>query len=137
MNRDPALDLLDRLHEAQTEFHSGGTGQKLRALLAPDIVWRIPGQNAIAGTYRGIDEVMEYFGRRRALAAGTFRMTRRDVLTGDGDAVAALTDGFARIGGEDHHWSTLGLYRFRKGKLVECDLLPLDADEFDRIWAGG
>ena len=109
----------------------------MRAFLAPDIVWRIPGQNAIAGTYRGIDEVMEYFGRRRALAAGTFRMTRRDVLTGDGDAVAALTDGFARIGGEDHRWSTLGLYRFRKDKLVECDLLPLDADKFDRIWAGG
>jgi uncharacterized protein len=137
MNRHLALKLLDRLHEAQTEFHRGGTGQKLRALLAADILWRVPGQSVIAGTYRGIDEVLEYFSRRRALAAGTFRMTRRDVLTGDGDAVAALTDGSARIDGEERHWSTVGLYRFREGKLAECDLLPLDPDQFDRIWAGG
>jgi uncharacterized protein len=135
MNRDLAVELLDNLHEAQTEFYAGGKSEKLRELLAADVVWRVPGENAIAGTYRGIDEVLEYFNRRRALAAGTFRMTRRDVLTGDGDAVAALTDGRARIGGEEHRWSTLGLYRFRTEQLVECNLLPLDADDFDRIWA--
>jgi uncharacterized protein len=136
MNRNLAIDLLDELHDAQTEFHSGGTGEKLRGLLAADIVWRVPGENAIAGTYRGIDEVLEYFRRRRALAAGTFRMRRRDVLTGEGDVVAALTDGLARIGEQEHRWSTVGLYRFRTNKLAECNLLPLDADQFDRIWAG-
>ena len=64
-------------------------------------------------------------------------MERRDVLTGDGDvAIAALTDGLASIGGEECRWSTVGLYRFENRKLVECTLLPLDSDEFDRIWSG-
>jgi ketosteroid isomerase-like protein len=135
MDRNLAIGLLGRLHAAQSAFHSGGNGEELRAQLDERVLWRVPGDNAIAGTYSGIDEVMEYFGRRRELAAGTFRMKRRDVLTGDGDVIAALTDGVARIRGEERRWSTVGLYRFRQGRLVECTLLPLDADEFDRIWS--
>ncbi len=136
MQRDLAIDLLDALHAAQTAFHSGGSADELRALLDQRVVWRVPGDNAIAGTHTGIDEVIDYFARRRELAAGTFRMERRDVLTGDGDVIAALTDGLASIGGEECRWSTVGLYRFRNRKLVECTLLPLDSDEFDRIWSG-
>ena len=135
MDRDLAIDLLNRLHTAQTVFHAGGSEDDLRAMLDEEIVWRVPGDNAIAGTYSGIGEVMRYFTRRRALAEGTFRMHRRDVLTGDGDWVAALTDGIARIGGEDRLWSTIGLYRFRGRRLIECTLLPLDAEAFDRIWS--
>jgi ketosteroid isomerase-like protein len=136
MDRDLALDLLDGLHAAQTAFHSGGSGDDLRARLDEGVLWRVPGDNAIAGTYSGIDQVMEYFARRRELAAGTFRMERRDILTGDGDVVAALTDGIARIGGEERRWSTVGLYRFRGRLLAECWLLPLDADQFDQVWSG-
>jgi ketosteroid isomerase-like protein len=78
MKRDLALTLLDRLHDAQTAFHSGGSADELRAQLDERVVWRVPGDNAIAGTYSGIDEVLAYFERRRELAAGTFRMERRE-----------------------------------------------------------
>jgi hypothetical protein len=57
------------------------------------------------------------------------------VLTGDGDTIASLTDGVATLRGRAHRWSTVGLYRFRNQMLVECTLLPLDSDEFDRIWS--
>ena len=43
-------------------------------------------------TYHGLDEVFDYFRRRRDLATSTFRMHRRDVLAGDGDRIAALTE---------------------------------------------
>ena len=135
MDRDLAVDLLDRLHVAQTIFHSGGSAAALRALLDERVTWQVPGDNAIADTYSGIDAVIRYFTRRRELADGTFRMHRRDVLSGDRDWVAALTDGTARLGGDNRRWSTVGLYRFQAGKLIECRLLPLDADEFDRIWS--
>src|SRR5215207_6890702 len=97
MERGLALVLLKTLHEAQTAFHSGGSSDRLRAQLDERIVWRVPGDNAIAGTYSGIDEVLAYFARRRELAAGTFRMESRDVLTGAGDTIASLTDGVATI----------------------------------------
>jgi ketosteroid isomerase-like protein len=135
MNRDTALGLLDRLHKAQNDFYAGGSGAALQQLLAPDITWTVPGDNRIAGTYRGLKEVLGYFRRRRDLADHTFQMTRRDVLVGDGDRIAALTDGFATIRNVDHRWSTVGLYHVIDQHIAACWLLPLDQHAFDAIWA--
>jgi ketosteroid isomerase-like protein len=136
MDRDTAADLLARLHDAQGAFYAGGPDGPLRALLADDIVWRVPGDNAIAGVYEGVDAVMGYFARRRDLAARTFRMHPGELLAGDGDHVAVLTDGTATIDGDEHRWSTVGLYRLREGRVAACWLLPLDAAAFDAIWSG-
>ena len=134
MSRDFAA-LLARLHAAQGAFYAGGPDGPLRALLAPDVVWTVPGENAIAGRYVGIDAVMAYFGRRRDHAGRTFRLHPGEILTGDGDHVAVLTDGTAVIAGAEHRWSTVGLYRFHGEHLAACWLLPLDQAAFDRIWA--
>jgi ketosteroid isomerase-like protein len=135
VDRAAALDLLARLHAAQGEFYAGGADAPLCALLHPEIEWHIPGRNAIAGDYRGIDDVMAYFARRRDHAARTFRMHPGDVLVGEGNRVAVLTDGSALIGGRDERWSTVGLYRFSDQRIAGCWLLPLDPEAFDRIWA--
>jgi uncharacterized protein len=135
MNRDSAIDLLDRLHQAQNRFYAGGDEEQLRRLLAPEISWTVPGNNRIAGTYRGQEEVFAYFRLRRELAAGTFQMTRRDVLVGEGNHVAALTDGVASFGGQEHRWSTVGLYELLGERIAACWLLPLDPEAFDRIWS--
>jgi ketosteroid isomerase-like protein len=135
MNRDTAVGLLDHLHEAQNEFYAGGSGVALQELLAPNITWTVPGDNRIAGTYRGLEEVFDYFRRRRNLANRTFQMKRRDVLVGDGNRIAALTDGFATIRDVDHHWSTVGLYDVIDRQIAACWLLPLDQRAFDAIWS--
>lgn len=129
------MGVLDRLHEAQEAFYAGGDRLPLSGLLTDDVVWHVPGNNSIAGTYRGIDDVVGYFTARRELAARTFRLHPGDVLVGDGALVAALTEGTALIGGEEHRWSTIGLYRFRDGLISECRLVPFDLAEFDRIWS--
>ena len=135
MDRAAAVELLERLHAAQNEFYAGGGDGALRALLTSDVTWTVPGRNAIAGTYRGVDEVFDYFRQRRALAHGTFRMTRRDTLVGDGRRIAALTDGVAVIDGVERRWETVGLYEIAGGRISGCWLLPLDAAEFDAIWS--
>jgi ketosteroid isomerase-like protein len=137
VDRARALALLARLHEAQGSFYAGGPGAPLRALLADDIVWHVPGDNAIAGVYEGADAVMAYFARRRDLAARTFRMHPGDVLVGEGDHVAVLTDGTAVIDGAERSWSTVGLYRLGGDRVAACWLLPLNPDAFDAIWQSG
>jgi ketosteroid isomerase-like protein len=129
------MESLRRLHAAQGAFYAGGRAAPLREVLTNDIVWRVPGENAIAGVYTGIDAVMEYFARRRDLAARTFRMHPGELLVGEGDHAAVLTDGTAVRHGAEHRWSTLGLYRFRGYRFAACWLLPLDPGHFDRIWA--
>jgi ketosteroid isomerase-like protein len=135
VDRGKATALLDALHAAQNEFYGGGSDSELRRLIAPDIVWTVPGASPIAGTHRGIDEVFAYFERRRDLASGTFRMHRRDVLVGESTSVCALTDGTATLGGREHRWSTVGLYEIAEdGRIRACWLLPLDLRAFDAIW---
>jgi uncharacterized protein len=135
VNRDAAIGLLDRLHAAQNEFYARGPATALERLLAQDITWTVPGESRIAGTYRGLEQVFGYFRRRRDLAGGTFQMQRRDVLTGEGGRIAALTDGIATIGGAEHRWSTGGLYHVVADRIVACWLLPLDQHQFDAIWS--
>lgn len=136
MRREDAVALLDRLHAAQNAFHAGGDDSALREILDPGVEWTVPGDSPIAGAYRGIDEVLDYFRRRRRIAAGSFRVERLDVLTGEGDRVAALSDGTATIGGTEHRWSTVGLYRVAAGRIASCRLLALDQEAFDAIWSG-
>ena len=135
MTRAQAEQILARLHQAQGAFYAGGPPEPLHDVLTDDILWVVPGRNAIAGEYRGLDAVIDYFTRRRALADRSFRMYPGDLLVGDGDHVAALTDGTATIDGVEHRWSTVGLYRLRDDRVAACWLLPLDAAAFDAIWS--
>ena len=137
MLRSDAEAVLQRLHEAQSAFYAGGPADALREVLTDDVTWSVPGASPIAGAYAGIEAVLAYFARRRDVAARTFRLHPRDLLVGAGDHVAALTDGTAVLGGHEHRWSTVGLYRLRRDRVAACWLLPLDAAQFDRIWTAG
>jgi ketosteroid isomerase-like protein len=134
MTRAEAERVLARLHEAQAGFYAGGPADPLYDVLTDDILWVVPGSNAIAGEYRGLGAVLDYFSRRRDLADRTFRMHPGDVLVGESDHVAVLTDGAATIAGIERRWSTVGLYRLRGERVAACWLLPLDAAAFDAIW---
>jgi hypothetical protein len=135
VNRLDAIEVLETLHQAQNEYYSGGSDEGLREILAPDIVWSVPGKNSISGTYLGIEEVLNYFSRRRAIANTTFQLHRLDVLVGDGEKIAALTDGKATIRGVERSWSTVGLYDVIDKTVRACWLLPLVPAEFDEIWS--
>lgn len=134
LTRRAAARLLARLHDAQRAFYAGGgsTGP-LERVLDPDVIWRVPGDNAIAGTYVGVAEVVAYMDRRRTIAGNTFTMHPRELLVGV-DHVASLTDGEVVRGGRSMTWSTVGLYRVHGGRVAECSLIPLDQASFDVIW---
>ena len=133
MHHEKATAAIDALQRAQAVLYGDGDPGPVRAVLAEDVVWVVPGRSPIAGTYRGADEAIAYMLARRELAEGTFRMTRRALLCGDG-YVAALTDGHADIGGASHHWSTIGLYELAEGRIASCRLVPFDQEQFDAIW---
>ena len=134
MTRAQATAIIERLQEAQAALYCGGNPGAVRAVLTEDVEWVVPGASPIAGSYRGIDEVVAYMVARGERAGGTFRMTRRALLTGDGH-IAALTDGRATIAGREHTWSTVGLYRTRDGLIASCRLIPFDQAEFDAVWS--
>ena len=134
LSREDAVQIIDRLHDAQARLYTDGDPESVREMLTDGIAWHVPGTSPIAGSYHGIDEVIAYMLARRELADGTFRMHRLDVLTGSGETVAVLTDGSASLRGVVRRWSTVGVYRLRDGRVAECRLVPFDQAQFDEIW---
>jgi ketosteroid isomerase-like protein len=125
----PNEELLRREYEAR----AGGDDRALAEVFARDVVWHVPGRNAIAGEYRGVDQVIEYVRRRRELAEGTFEITVHDVLANDEHGLVIAT-GRATRGGNAFQWRAHGLHRFRDGLIAECWVLPENQYEFDKIW---
>ncbi len=126
--------LVRDFHDRQNRFYAGGDQAPVRAMLADDVVWHVPGHNAITGEYRGRDEVLRYFARRRELANATFRIDVRGVLADDQRTVI-LAGGEVELGGETFAWGTVGIFRIAAGRIAECWVVPYDQDAFDEIWS--
>lgn len=136
VERERAAEFMEALHRAQECLYAGGAVDPVRSLLCRDVVWHVPGRTPIAGDHQGIENVIGYMLRRRDVADRTLRLHRRELLVGEGEHFAALTDGSAVIAGRAREWSTIGLYRLRGERLAECRLMPFDQTDFDSIWNG-
>ncbi|MGH2832901.1 MAG: nuclear transport factor 2 family protein [Solirubrobacteraceae bacterium] len=128
------IELIEELHRRQGVMYAGGAIEPVTELLAPDIVWHVPGSSPIAGDHCGHEGVISYFKLRRALAQSSMRMHPRELLA-DGEALVWLVDGSARLDGQDVNWRTVGVYRIDRGRVREIWLVPLDLALFDRLWS--
>lgn len=79
MSEHANVDILRRTLKA---FQSGDM-PTLAQLLAPDVVWRLPGKSALAKDYRGQDEVFGFFGRLMELTGGTFKVESLGMFAND------------------------------------------------------
>ncbi len=137
MDVHPNAQIVERFCAVQRRFYAGeDVAADLRGLLAEDVVWHVPGRSAIAGEYRGLEQVLRYFSVRRELADKSFRIASRGVLA-DANRVVHFADGEASLGGELRRWRTVGIFNIRDGLISECWLLPFDQYQFDEIWGGG
>lgn len=143
MRFDPAptnLDQTEGEHQSgeevlRVEYQARASGdiEAFAGLLADDVLWHVPGDNAIAGVYRGIDDVVAYVHVRQTLSGGTFRVSVEDIVANQ--RLGCLrASGSAEIGGQLEQWRAHGIYRFHEGKIAECWVVPEDQREFDRIW---
>jgi ketosteroid isomerase-like protein len=126
-------DLVEELHLRQAEMYAGGSLSGVTELLADDIVWHVPGSSPIAGDHRRHDGVIKYFETRRRLASNTMKLEPAEMLTDD-DCVVQRVDGTAVIDEEPVAWKTVGIYRVKDGQIAEVWLVPLDLEQFNRIW---
>ena len=117
----------------QRAMYAGGDAQAVRELLAPGVVWHVPGTSAIAGDHRGREAVMRYFEFRRELAGGCMTIVEQAGLTYR-DTVVRLADGEAELDGELLRWRTAGVYRMSGALVAEAWLVPLELAAFDKIW---
>lgn len=98
----------------------------LRTLMATEVVQHVPGQSRFAGSYKGIDNVLAYYGTLGEVTGGTFRVDLIDVH-GDGHGhVTAIHQ--VNMSRGDAHRVTRGsiLFTFLGDKVT--DLLEMRPD---------
>ncbi|MEO7261548.1 MAG: nuclear transport factor 2 family protein [Jatrophihabitantaceae bacterium] len=78
-SEDAAMALVRRGYAA---FNSQDV-DTLRTIFAADVVQHVPGHSPLAGTYKGADAVLGYYGKLAEMTDGTFRAHLIDVY-GDG-----------------------------------------------------
>lgn len=119
---DRAMQLVRRGYDA---FNSGDVAT-LMELFAADVVQHVPGDGPMAGTYKGPEAVLGYYGRIAEMTGGTFRAHLVDVH-GDGlGHVMALHQTRAERNGVTRVASGSILFSFVGDKVH--DLLELHGD---------
>jgi uncharacterized protein (TIGR02246 family) len=106
----------------------------LRGLFAPDAVWTVPGDGAMAGVYRGPEAIFRFLARLPKETDGTYRSELVDVLASDGRA-AALYRASGERRGKRLDLDQVLLFRLEDGAVREVLALPSDPTAFDEFWA--
>ncbi|MBK5110555.1 MAG: nuclear transport factor 2 family protein [Thermoleophilia bacterium] len=78
-------ELVEQLRQAYGDWIQGNPDPAV-ALLADDVTWALPGNSAVSGTYRGIEEVQGFW---MSLAEHLRGLEVHELLAG-GDHIAVL-----------------------------------------------
>jgi hypothetical protein len=105
--------------------------ETLDRLIAPEVVWHVPGRHPMAGTIRGRDALLAWLDDVRHLG---FWLTEHDVFASDHHVCAVSTMG-ARREGVDVQTRVISLFRYRDGRQVERWFYPDDARAWNAIFA--
>jgi uncharacterized protein len=111
----------------------GKDAMAISAALARDVVWRVPGNTAMSGEYRGRREVVAFLRRTGLETGGTYSSHLHTVFADDDWAVAIYRAKGSR-NGIDLDVDQALVIRLADGLLQEVTAVPLDS-AFERFWA--
>lgn len=109
-------------------------GLALRGLFHENAVWTVPGRGAMAGIYRGREEIFRFLARLPKETGGTYGSELVDVLSSDNRA-AALYRARGTRHGRTLELDQLLLFRIEDGVVQRVLALPSDAEAFEAFWA--
>lgn len=109
-------------------------GFALRDLFAADAVWTVPGDGAMAGVYRGREEIFRFLARLPKETDGTYASRLVDVLASASRA-AALYRASGERRGRRLDLDQVLLFLLEDGLVREVLALPSDPAAFDSFWA--
>jgi ketosteroid isomerase-like protein len=110
-------------------FRSGDFGV-VKSLIAPEVVWHVPGDHPMAGRIEGREALLEWLGSLKRVG---FWLVEHDVFASDEHVCAVSTMG-ARRDGVDAQTRVISIFRYQDGRQVERWFYPDDAAAWNAIF---
>ena len=104
----------------------------VESLVAPEVVWHVPGDHPMAGTIEGREALLAWLARLRGIG---FWVVECDVFASDQHVCAVSTMG-ARRDDVDLQTRVISIFRYRDGQQVERWVYPDDTATWNAIFAG-
>jgi uncharacterized protein len=126
---DSKEDIVRRGYKAFGE----GDMDTLRAIMTPDVVQSVPGNNQTSGEHKGIDEVLGLYGQLFELSGGSLSVELKSVTT-QGDKVVAVHHTKAEHNGRSLDTDETIEFSFSGEKVSRLDETTADEAAEDAFW---
>ena len=106
---------------------------EVKAYVAEDIVWHVPGRGRLAGDKKGLEEVIGFFGEAGVLGTTNFSIDVRKMMASD-DFVSMFVHYHHARGDEVFDQEGIELFRLAGGKISEFWAFIRDSRAFDEFF---
>lgn len=103
----------------------------VETLIAPEVVWHVPGEAHMTGTIEGREALLTWLAHLGNIG---FWLVEHDVFASDHHVCAISTMG-ARRDGVDVQTRVISIFRYRDGRQLERWLYPDDTASWNTIFA--
>jgi uncharacterized protein len=128
--KHPDAAVFDRVYDCFTS----GDMDTLAELIAPDVVWHVPGDNLISGTYTSRDGIFGCFSKIFELSGGSYQPQLLDILADDNYTVALLHAN-ARHGDKVLDQDYAFIMRIRNGQIAELQEAWTEGPAWNEFWS--
>ena len=127
----PNAEVFKRVYGAFTTGDMDG----LARLIAPDVVWHVPGTNLISGEYTSRDAIFGCFSKIFELSAGSYRPHLHDIVANDQHTVALMHVTASR-GDKTLDQDYAFIAHIREGQIAELWEAWTEGPAWNDFWSG-
>ena len=107
----------------------------LRGLFAPDAVHVATGNNPLSGEYKGVDDILGYYGKLFELSEGTFSAELQSTRAEGDDRVVATHRDKGQRGGKTLDQDEELTFTLADGKFTRLEENHSDQAAYDDFWS--
>ena len=122
------VEIVEKMYQC---FKKGDMETLKAEVFAEDLVWHLPGHHPLAGTKRGISEVLAFFGRLRSLNIQVTPLGMGELNSG---AVVEVYRGHGEFNGAKLDAFNCNHYTIRDGRIVQVQVLMADQHGYDAFF---
>lgn len=104
------------------------------SFLDSGVVWHVAGDNPLAGTFRGVDEVQVAMRRYGEVSGGSLRLDTQSILEGGGHVVA-IHEATAERGALKYRAHEIDIFHVEDDRIVSIWSFSEDQAATDKYWS--